>query len=78
MGIKIFRNQVKKINKQSIFYHFQIETKPRVSEIERRTVAAGRFILATNIEFSSDLHCSEILWNYKNQQSCECGLLINN
>ena len=43
----------KKINKQSIAYHQQIETKPRVSEIERRTVAAGRFILATNIESSS-------------------------
>jgi transposase len=55
------------------FYHYQIEIKPRVSEIERRTVAAGRFILATNIESSSDLHCSEILWNYKNQQSCERG-----
>ena len=53
-------------NKQSKFYHHQIETKPRVSEIERITVAAGRFILATNIESSSDLHCSEILWNYKN------------
>ena len=66
MGLKIFRNQVKKTNKQSIFYHYQIETKPIVSEIERRTVAAGRFILATNIELSSDLHCSEILWNYKN------------
>jgi hypothetical protein len=49
-----------------IFYHHQIETKPRVSEIGRRTVAAGRFILATNIESSSDFHCSEILWNYKN------------
>ena len=53
------------LNKQSKFYHHQIETKPRVSEIERRTVAAGRFILATNIESSSDFHCSEILWNYK-------------
>jgi hypothetical protein len=40
MGIKIFRNQVKKINKQSIFYHYQIETKPRVSEIERRFVGS--------------------------------------
>ena len=67
----------KKFNKQSIVYHHQIEIKPRVSEIERRTVAAGRFILATNIESSSDFHCSEILWNYKNQQSCERGLLIN-
>ncbi|MDE5084688.1 MAG: hypothetical protein O4859_27200 [Trichodesmium sp. St18_bin1] len=55
----------KKINKQSIAYHHQIETKPRVSEIERRTIAASRFILATNIESYSDFHCSEILWNYK-------------
>ena len=67
----------KKFNKQSIVYPHQIETKPRVSEIERITVAAGRFVLATNIESSSDFHCSEILWNYKNQQSCERGLLIN-
>ncbi|ABG51265.1 hypothetical protein Tery_2017 [Trichodesmium erythraeum IMS101] len=56
----------KEINKQSIVYHHQMEIKPRGSEIERRTVAAGRFILATNIDSSSDLHCSEILWNYKN------------
>ena len=60
-------------HKQSIVYHHQIETKPRVSEIERRTVAAGRFILATNIESSSEIQSSEILWNYKNQQSCERG-----
>ena len=40
-------------NKQSIVYHYQIEIKSRVSEIERRTVTAGRFILATNIESSS-------------------------
>ena len=32
------------------FYHYQIETKPRVSEIERRTVASSQFILATNID----------------------------
>ena len=64
--LKSLEIKSKTINKQSIFYHYQIETKPRVSEIERRTVAAGRFILATNIESSSDLHCSEILWNYKN------------
>jgi hypothetical protein len=48
-----------------MFYHYQIETKPRVSETERITVAAGRFILATNIESYSDFHCSEILWSYK-------------
>ena len=63
-------------NKQSIVYHHQIEIKPRVLEIERRTVAAGRLILATNIESSSDFHCPEILWNYKNQQSCERGFRL--
>ena len=64
-GLKSLEIKSKKINKQSIFYHYQIETQLRVSEIERRTVAAGRFILATNIESYSDFHCSEILWNYK-------------
>ena len=55
------------------------ETDPEIQEItiERRTAAACRFILATNIESSSDFHCSEILWNYKNQQSCERGLVIS-
>ena len=65
LEIKVF------FNKQSIVYHHQIEIKPRVSEIERRTVSAGRFILATNIESSSEVKSSEILWIYKNQQSCE-------
>ena len=73
----LYKSSKKKINKQSIVYDHQIEIEPRVSEIEKRTVAAGRFILATNIESSSDFHCSEILWNYKNQQSCKRGLLIN-
>ena len=58
-------------NKYSIVYHYQIEIKPRVSEIEKRTVSVSRFILATNIESSSEVKSSEILWIYKNQQSCE-------
>ena len=77
MGFSIFRNQGKKFNKQSIIYHHQIEIKARVSEMERRTVTAGRFILATSIESYSEVKNSEILWNYKNKQSCERGLLIN-
>ena len=64
-------------NKQSIVYHYQIEIKSRVSEIERRTVTAGRFILATHIESYSEVKSSARLCNYKNQQSCERGLLIN-
>jgi hypothetical protein len=47
--------------KQSIVYHHQIEIKPRVSEIERITVASGRFILATNIESSLEVENSERL-----------------
>ena len=61
----------KNFNKYSIVYHYQIEIKPRVSEIEKRTVSVSRFILATNIESSSEVKSSEILWIYKNQQSCE-------
>ncbi|MCL2939721.1 MAG: hypothetical protein MGU50_26085 [Trichodesmium sp. MAG_R02] len=53
------------LNKQSIVYHHQIEIQPRVSEIERKTLLAGRFILGTNIESHSGIYSSKILWNYK-------------
>ncbi len=59
------------MNKQSIVYHHHIEIQPKVSEIERRTLVAGRFILATNIESNSEIKSPEIIWNYKNQQACE-------
>lgn len=62
------------LNKQSIVYHHHIEIQPRVSEIERRNLVAGRFILATNIESHSEITSPKILWNYTNQQSCERGL----
>ena len=56
-------------NKQSIVYHYQIEIKSRVSEIERRTVTAGRFILATNIELTGWLVSlmvdTVIIWDNK-------------
>ena len=63
----------KKLNEQPIVYHHHIEIKPRVSEIERRNLVAGRFILATNIESNSEIQGPEIIWNYKNQQPCERG-----
>jgi hypothetical protein len=34
------KSSQKKINKQSIFYHYQIETKPRVSEIQDLRIAS--------------------------------------
>ncbi|BAZ65691.1 transposase [Fischerella sp. NIES-4106] len=42
-------------------------------EIEIRRKEAGRFILATNLVHKNKLEPSEILKNYKNQQSCERG-----
>lgn len=43
------------------------------SEIEILRKSAGRFILATNLVDDEKLEPSEILSNYKNQQSCERG-----
>ena len=48
------------LNKQSIAYHHQIEIQPRVSEIERKTLLAGRFILGTNQEFIAQKYCGTI------------------
>lgn len=45
--------------------------KPEEIEIQRKS--AGRFILATNLVDDNKLEPSEILTNYKNQQSCERG-----
>lgn len=45
--------------------------KPEEIEIQRKQ--AGRFILATNLVGDEKLEPSEILTNYKNQQSCERG-----
>lgn len=45
--------------------------KPEEIEIQRKS--AGRFILATNLVDDEKLEPSEILRNYKNQQSCERG-----
>jgi len=43
------------------------------SEIEILKKSAGKFILATNLVEDKKLKPSEILSNYKNQQSCERG-----
>ncbi len=51
------------LNKQSIVYHHQIEIQPRVSEIERKTLLAGRFILGTNQEFIAQKYCGTIKIN---------------
>lgn len=45
----------------------------KLSEIEILKKSAGKFILATNLVDENKLEPSEILINYKNQQSCERG-----
>nr|WP_293104397.1 hypothetical protein [Okeania sp. SIO2F4] len=65
-SVKSTELREKILDKQSLVYHHQIEIEPKNSEIERRNLVAGRFILATNIEPSSEIRGPEILWNYKN------------
>jgi len=52
---------------------YKIKAKPerQEQEITVREKQAGRFILATNILEQEVLNSAEILFNYKNQQSCE-------
>lgn len=45
----------------------------KLEEIEIQRKSAGRFILATNLVDDEKLEPSEIIRNYKNQQSCERG-----
>jgi transposase len=45
----------------------------KTEEIEIQRKEAGRFILATNVVGDEKLEPSEIITNYKNQQSCERG-----
>lgn len=45
----------------------------KTEEIEIQRKEAGRFILATNLVGDEKLEPSEIITNYKNQQSCERG-----
>ena len=54
-------------------YRIQVKNEMKTEEIERRRKEAGRFILATNLESSSEVTSAEILEIYKNQQGCERG-----
>lgn len=68
--IKI-REQVNKLGKK--IYKIGVKSEIQGIEIATRKKQAGRFILATNVLDSKTLKSSDILVNYKNQQSCERG-----
>jgi transposase len=76
--LKLFEiKEVKLIESKSkdnkIFYKMEGMGYEKPEEIERRIKEAGRFILATNLVDENKLEPSEIIKNYKNQQSCERG-----
>jgi len=54
-------------------YKMSGASQEKTEEIEIQRKQAGRFILATNLVGDEKLTPSEIITNYKNQQSCERG-----
>ena len=56
-----------------LIYQIEGVVNQKSSEIEILRKSAGKFILATNLVDDKKLEPSEIMSNYKNQQSCERG-----
>jgi transposase len=54
-------------------YKIQAQLEPDAGVIARQTLAAGRFILATNVLDIDQLSCDEMIAKYKEQQSSERG-----
>lgn len=72
--VKIAKIKLKESSKtQTIVYQVTGEIEPRNSAIEAEKVKAGRFILATNILDTKAVSNSQVLSEYKAQQSNERG-----
>jgi transposase len=54
-------------------YKIQAQLEPDAGVIARQTLAAGRFILATNVLDIDQLSCDAMIAKYKEQQSSERG-----
>jgi transposase len=54
-------------------YKIKAQLEPDTDAIARQTLAAGRFILATNVLDIDQLSCDEMIAKYKEQQSSERG-----
>lgn len=54
-------------------YKIQAQLEPDTDAIARQTLAAGRFILATNVLDIDQLSCDQMIAKYKEQQSSERG-----
>ncbi|MEC4888364.1 MAG: IS1634 family transposase, partial [Scytonema sp. PMC 1070.18] len=62
-----------KEEKQDKYYQISAELARNENTIERETLAAGRFIIATNVKSSEFLSSESMISEYKAQQSCERG-----
>ena len=72
--IKEIQMNAKNQSKDSLtIYQIEGSCHQKSSEIEILKKSEGKFILATNLVDEEKLEPSEILRNYKNQQSCERG-----
>jgi transposase len=72
--VKITKRKLKESRKtQTIVYQVTGEIEPLISAIEAEKVKAGRFILATNILDTKAVSNSQVLSEYKAQQSNERG-----
>ena len=72
--VKTTKKKLKKSSEtQTIVYQVTGEIEPRISAIEAEKVKAGRFILATNILEPKVVSNSQVLSEYKAQQSNERG-----
>lgn len=73
---KLFQVQLNKeiIKSGQTVYKIKAKSEKENQEITTREKQAGRFILATNVLEQDLLNSAEILFNYKNQQSCERGV----
>ncbi|AVH62575.1 IS1634 family transposase [Nostoc sp. 'Peltigera membranacea cyanobiont' N6] len=64
---------IDKTSKNKTIYKIEGVDHQKLEEIAMIKKEAGRFILATNLVEDEKLKSSEIITNYKNQQSCERG-----
>jgi len=75
--LKLFEIQEVKLidstSKNKTIYKIEGVYHQKLEEVAMLKKEAGRFILATNLVEDEKLEPSEIITNYKNQQSCERG-----
>ena len=73
LGIVAAASEKQESEEKEIYYQISATINQDGSQINKSTLSAGRFIIATNILESSQLYPSSMIYEYKAQQSCERG-----